>query len=111
MKRMLVGLLLVVLVSTVAAQSGQDPANASPDQRTFLEGVKSTIEKYLGRRYVWGATGIKSFDCSGFIWRVLYENGVLFKRTTARKLYMMLPPAPKEEQGSFGTLIFFDDLT
>jgi cell wall-associated NlpC family hydrolase len=112
MKRMLVCLLLVVLVSSVAAaQSGQDPANASPDQRTFLEGVKSTIQKYMGRRYVWGATGMKSFDCSGFVWRVLYENGILMKRTTARKLYMILPAVPKEEQWNFGTLVFFDDLT
>jgi cell wall-associated NlpC family hydrolase len=112
MKRILACLLLFVFVSTFAvAQSGQDPAGAAPDQRNFMEGVKSTIEKYLGRRYVWGATGIKSFDCSGFIWRVMYENGILIKRTTARKLYMMLPPVPKEEQWNFGTLIFFDDLT
>jgi cell wall-associated NlpC family hydrolase len=77
----------------------------------IMEGLKSTIEKYLGRRYVWGADGMKSFDCSGFIWRVMYENGILLKRTTARKFYMILPPVPKEEQQwSFGTIVFFDDL-
>jgi cell wall-associated NlpC family hydrolase len=114
MKKMLACFSLVVLVSTLAvAQSSPEPARvaAAADQRTLLDGLKSTIERYLGRRYVWGATGIKSFDCSGFIWRVLYENGILMKRTTARKLYMMLPPVPKEEQWNFGTLIFFDDLT
>ena len=77
---------------------------------SFAESVKSTIEKHLGRPYVWGASGIKSFDCSGFIWRVMTENGILLKRTTARKFYMMLKPVPKEQQWDFGTLVVFDDL-
>ena len=111
MKRTLVFLLLFVFVAAAAAQSEQDPANSVPDKPGFMDGVKSTIEKYMGRRYVWGATGLKSFDCSGFVWRAMYENGILLKRTTARKFYMMLPPVPKEEQWNFGTLIFFDDLT
>ena len=81
---------------------------ANPPQ--FVESIKATIEKHLGRPYVWGASGMKSFDCSGFIWRVMYENGILLKRTTARKFYMILPPAPKEQQWDFGTLVFFDDL-
>jgi cell wall-associated NlpC family hydrolase len=76
----------------------------------LLESMKSTIGKHLGRPYVWGASGMKSFDCSGFIWRVMSENGMLLKRTTARKFYMMLPPVPKEQQWTFGTLVFFDNL-
>lgn len=80
----------------------------SPPQ--ILESMKSTIEKHLGRPYVWGASGMKSFDCSGFIWRVMYENGILLKRTTARKFYMILPPTPKDQESDFGTLVFFNDL-
>ncbi|MBI4473590.1 MAG: C40 family peptidase [Acidobacteria bacterium] len=76
----------------------------------FWDGIRAVIQKHLGRPYVWGATGVKSFDCSGFIWRVMYENGILMKRTTARKFYMILPKASKEGQASFGTLVFFDDL-
>jgi cell wall-associated NlpC family hydrolase len=86
------------------------PVQEQPKQPGFMEGMKSTIEKHLGRPYVWGASGMKSFDCSGFIWRVMYENGILLKRTTARKFYMMLPPVSKEEQGNFGTIVFFDNL-
>jgi cell wall-associated NlpC family hydrolase len=112
MKSALACILLVVVVSVSAAgQSDNGPANVAQDQRTFLEGLKLTMQKYLGRSYVWGATGMKSFDCSGFVWRVLYDNGILMKRTTARKLYMILPPAPKEAEWNFGTLVFFDDLT
>jgi cell wall-associated NlpC family hydrolase len=59
---------------------------------------------------VWGAAGLKNFDCSGFIWRVMYDNGVLVKRTTARKFYMTFPEATQQDQATFGTLVFFDDL-
>ena len=76
----------------------------------FWSGLKAAIERNLGRPYVWGATGAKSFDCSGFVWRVMHENGLLIKRTTARKLYMSLPATPAERKWSFGNLVFFDDL-
>jgi cell wall-associated NlpC family hydrolase len=75
-----------------------------------MDGVKSTIQKYLGRPYVWGSSGLKTFDCSGFIWRVMTDNGILLKRTTARKFYMMLPAVRDDEKWQFGTLVFFDDL-
>ena len=108
MKTLLICLMFMTFATSLAeAQSAPD----QPNQPSFLEGVKATMQKYLGRPYVWGSSGMKSFDCSGFVWRVLYENGVLMKRTTARKLYMILPAVPKEEQWNFGTLIFFDDLT
>ena len=86
------------------------PLQEQPAQPNFIEGMKSSIQKYLGRPYVWGAASMKSFDCSGFIWRVMYDNGILLKRTTARKFYMLLPPVPKDQQWNFGTIVFFDDL-
>jgi cell wall-associated NlpC family hydrolase len=75
-----------------------------------MDGVKSTIQKYLGRPYVWGSSGLKTFDCSGFLWRVMSDNGILMKRTTARKFYMILPAARDDEKWQFGTIVFFDDL-
>jgi peptidoglycan endopeptidase LytE len=111
MKRLLISLTLLACLSVTARAQG--PATSStptPNLTDFLAGIRSAIEKNLGRPYVWGATGLKSYDCSGFVWRVLYENGIMMKRTTARKFYMMLKPASKEEQGNFGTLVFFDDL-
>jgi cell wall-associated NlpC family hydrolase len=99
-KRILFTFLLIVCFSV----------HASAQVSEFLDGLKAAIERNLGRPYVWGASGLKSYDCSGFVWRVMYENGILMKRTTARKFYMILKPVPKEEQGSFGTLVFFDDL-
>jgi len=82
-------------------------AVAAPGQTASL---KASIEKHLGRPYVWGATGLKSFDCSGFVWRVLDDSGLFMKRTTARKLYFSLPPAAAQHRWTLGNLVFFDDL-
>jgi cell wall-associated NlpC family hydrolase len=101
MKRIALALALAACLSVPAfAQDGGD----------FWSEVRTVIQRHLGRPYVWGATGLKSFDCSGFLWRVMYENGILTKRTTARKLYMMLPPVSEAEKWEFGTIVFFDNL-
>jgi len=102
--------MLLCLCVSARAQASVPPATGTSTVADFLTGLRGAIERNLGRPYVWGATGTKSYDCSGFVWRVLYENGIMMKRTTARKFYLMLKPATKEEQGSFGTLVFFDDL-
>jgi cell wall-associated NlpC family hydrolase len=85
------------------------PLRAGP-QPALFERVRETVRHYLGRPYVWGSSGLKSFDCSGFVWRVYTENGMYFKRTTARKLYFSLPPAAGRQKQEFGTLVFFDNL-
>jgi cell wall-associated NlpC family hydrolase len=111
MKRAILSLIICLSLSPIVlSQTAGNPNTAPPDETSFLQSVKASIDKNLGRPYVWGSAGLKSFDCSGFVWRVLYENGILMKRTTARKYYMMLKPAPKTDQWKFGTLVFFDDL-
>jgi peptidoglycan endopeptidase LytE len=110
MKRLLVIVLLLTFLSAHAVAAESDPVAGGGIVSDFWTGVRTAIERNLGRPYVWGATGQKSFDCSGFLWRVLYENGILMKRTTARKFYMMMKPVEKSEQWKFGTVVFFDDL-
>ena len=111
MKRIL---LIVLLLTCLAARAGGQALKPPdlPDSNVsgFMAGLKAAIEKHLGRPYVWGSSGMKSFDCSGFLWRVMYENGILTKRTTARKFYMMLPAVAKGEEWNFGTIVFFDNL-
>ena len=85
-------------------------AAAAAEPEGFWQTYKRAIERHLGRPYAWGATGLKSFDCSGFVWRIYYENGLLMKRTTARKLYMSMRPAPKDQRWAPGNLVFFDNL-
>jgi len=117
----------LLLLTPVAAdpEDGAAPAvpqdsavAAAPKQGTELSAtgqawigrLREAIERNLGRPYVWGATGLKSFDCSGFVWRVLQDSGVLIKRTTARKYYMSLRPVPRDEAYSPANLVFFDNL-
>ena len=37
---------------------------------------------YLGKKYVWAATGPKAYDCSGFLQEVFYFNGIDLPRTS-----------------------------
>jgi cell wall-associated NlpC family hydrolase len=109
MKRWVLLSFLLASFSIRAAAVSPAPV-AETGASDFSTGVKAAIQKHLGRPYVWGATGMKSFDCSGFVWRVLYENGILMKRTTARKFYMMMKPVEEGQEWKFGTLVFFDSL-
>jgi cell wall-associated NlpC family hydrolase len=86
------------------------PLQDTDQSNTVWGTIQRTVEKHLGRPYVWGTCGLKSFDCSGFIWRIMAENGIHVKRTTARKLYMSLPRAPKNSFYGSGALVFFDNL-
>jgi cell wall-associated NlpC family hydrolase len=42
------------------------------------------------------------------VWRVLTENGIFLKRTTARKLFVCLPAAGEGENYGPGVLVFFN---
>jgi len=86
------------------------PAVATGQEPDFWTRIHATVERNLGRPYVWGTSGLKSFDCSGFVWRVWADNGVPLKRTTARKMYFSLPKVSPKEQGNFGTIVFFDNM-
>lgn len=83
---------------------------AAPAEPGFWDRFRSAVESHLGRPYAWGACGLKSFDCSGFVWRVMWDSGITMKRTTARKLYLALPAASKQDRWAFGNIVFFDDL-
>jgi len=93
---------LAILLGACAANAAEPPS--------FWDRFRLKIETYLGRPYTWGASGVKSFDCSGFVWRVSQESGLYFKRTTARKLFFSTSPPAKDQRWRFGNLVFFDDL-
>lgn len=111
---------LVVMVLTGAFSWAQstDPPGTPPSTGPASvepgagspEHLRACIERHLGRPYVWGATGLKSFDCSGFVWRTMLEHGVFLKRTTARKYFMCLKKVDEKQKWSFPNLVFFDDL-
>ncbi len=102
---------LLVLLMAAGAFAAAPQSAAPPGQDSgSWERLKAVIENHLGKPYVWGACGMKSFDCSGFVWRVMADNGFLIKRTTARKLYMSLPRVTSGERFGAGNIVFFDNL-
>lgn len=108
------GSILAVAFLSLALGAGAVPHQQSggggQDSSKAWDRIKSSIEVHLGKPYVWGAVGLKSFDCSGFVWRVMADNGILIKRTTARKLYFTLPEPADAESWRPGNIVFFNDL-
>jgi cell wall-associated NlpC family hydrolase len=99
-----------VLAPTPGASPATPPAAAAPAPGSVWEQLLASITSHLGKPYVWGATGLKSFDCSGFVWRTMWDTGIPIKRTTARKYFMCLPKVQETGKWSFGNVVFFDDL-
>ena len=109
-------LVIALAVAAGSANSAPRPASGppvpsgaapTPDPWPRLQAV---IERHLGRPYVWGSSGLKSYDCSGFVWRVMNENGILIKRTTARKYFLTLPRVSDDDRWAFGNIVFFSNL-
>ena len=64
-------------------------------------------KRYLGKRYVWGAEGPNSFDCSGFTQYVMKKSkGIKIPRVSRRQAYYGKYVSMKNLKP--GDLIFFD---
>jgi cell wall-associated NlpC family hydrolase len=100
---------MFLLIAAARTHAFQELAS-QPESSADGGQLKTTIDRYLDRPYVWGSSGLKNFDCSGFVWRVFADNGVYFKRTTARKLYMSLAKTTADGTWNFGNIVFFDNL-
>ena len=71
----------------------------------------AAIDTRLGAPYVYGSSGPRVFDCSGFVWSVYQSAGISFERGSARTLWSRFAPAGQDEQFKFGTLVFFSNQT
>lgn len=67
--------------------------------------VISTAKKYLGTPYVWGGTSPSGFDCSGFTYYVMGQNGKTIPRTADDQFHS--GTAVGKESLSPGDLVFF----
>lgn len=66
-----------------------DPAHKLPIEVPQIDFEQQTIDNLtefastlLGRKYVWGAVGPKTFDCSGFTSYVFRKQGIELPRTS-----------------------------
>ena len=84
------------------SQSSQSTVSTSAS----VAAVLAEAERHLGKKYVLGANGPDTFDCSGFVQYVYKQCGVTLTRTTYTQVkgigsYV----APGDEQP--GDLVFF----
>lgn len=70
-----------------------------------FDALLAEAQKYIGRPYVFGASGPDYFDCSGYIYWIFNQSGAAsFGRTTAQGLYNMSTPVSDPQPGD---LVFF----
>ena len=80
-------------------------ASSEPDP-TQIKKIFTIAKKELGKRYVWGSVGPKTFDCSGFTSYVYKKVGIHIPRTSREQAkYGKLV---ERSQLKPGDLIFFD---
>ena len=85
-------------------QKDEDDTEAS--LRELTENLKNFAAKFIGRRYVWGSTGPKTFDCSGFTSYIFRNAGVTLNRTS-RMQYTQGEPVKNTSDLRPGDLMFF----
>jgi len=87
--KLILVVLAAVFAATLLAIGPAAPVEASTT--TQASRIVSTAKSHLGKGYLLGATGLKRFDCSGLVYRVFEQNGLLAKigggRKTARGYY------------------------
>jgi cell wall-associated NlpC family hydrolase len=79
-----------VMAATLVAVDGVGPPVPSAEAKSELSGIMNTLTNQLGKRYKWGATGMRRYDCSGLVYRVFERNGLLKRiggRRTAKGYY------------------------
>lgn len=79
-------LVMVAFVMAVTLVVVEGPASVEASSQTSA--VLNTAYNQLGKPFRMGATGMRSYDCSGLVYRVFERNGLLNKiggnRKTAR---------------------------
>ncbi len=68
--------------------------------------LKKIAKKNLGKHYVWGAVGPRTFDCSGFTSYVYRKKGISIPRTSREQ--SKYGEYVKRKELKAGDLIFFD---
>ena len=86
------------------------PRLVAPRLFQFNQMMMAAIDTRIGAPYVYGSSGPRVFDCSGFVWSVFQSAGVNFERGSARGFWTTFEPVSEDEKYQFGTLVFFNNL-
>ena len=91
---------------TDEVRSGSPYAYSATTRALMMQSIRAK----LGLRYRYGTQGPRSYDCSGFVWKVFQESGIPFTRTSARWFWKSYKPVYGKDRFEFGTLVFFNRL-
>ena len=94
------------IVQSEPIEQSQQMSQSTVSTSASVSAVLAEAERHLGKKYVLGANGPDTFDCSGFVQYVYKQCGVTLTRTTYTQVkgigsYV----APGDEQP--GDLVFF----
>lgn len=70
-------------LSKINAQLSQSSNRGPVASRSIIEKVIASAKSYTGVPYAWGGTSPSGFDCSGFTYYVMRENGLNISRTSS----------------------------
>lgn len=107
--------------SLVTKTADVKPTNASPTMPTsnparliygssLTQALIGSIQNKIGIPYRYGSEGPYTYDCSGFVWSVFTEAGILFERSSAGSYWANFEPVFGDDRYKFGTLVFFNRL-
>lgn len=101
---------LIILLSILSTISSESPTLASEytitnSKITIVNNLLVEAHKHIGTKYVWGATGPKAFDCSGYTSYVYKQLGYQISRTS--KQQYKEGTAVDRYQLKTGDLVFF----
>ena len=78
----------------------------NPNDLGIKKEIESRAKKFLGKRYVWGATGPNTFDCSGFTMKVYRSAGINLPRVSRNQA--KVGALVRYENLQRGDMVFFD---
>lgn len=76
---------LLILLSYI--MSGCSLSDAAPQYS--CTDIERYAQRVRGTPYVWGGHSPTGFDCSGFVWYMEKQLGIINTRTTSRKMWLM----------------------
>ncbi len=100
-------LLYSIAMDSIMSDSLDEEANLEPLDGTTADRIISYARRFIGRPYVYGASGPKAFDCSGFTSYVFKHAGISLTRSSQGQSMQV-----RRVRGGFknlrkGDLVFF----
>lgn len=103
--------ILVLIISTYTISANSNTTALSMFKHRYIANKIGTsvimlAKKKLGKRYVWGAKGLNTFDCSGLTYYVYRRLGIRLPRRAIAQSRVGMRVSRRNLQK--GDLIFFD---